>query len=217
MAKRHTVPSLYYGNVPESQMLALNLVGHSLDNLEYFSANFSAALKLFDFCKKQRASRLKPPQHYRSWQFVAARDGAISMHNFSDAIAALKEAASACQYIADRLDVTSIKALQDKFNRTFPNSKRVRHSVGHAGEKTKGLDQHKKHGFKGSYNRGGLKIAAAHGAIVIDHLHGRTFSNSWHGQIETYRISKKTLSQLQALKYEIYDLFDEMNLRFPGT
>lgn len=216
--KKRTAPVLFYGNVPEVQLEALQFVGHALDNLEYFANSFEAALKLFDYSAGQiKAAPKHRRELMRGWQFVAARDGVVTIYNFREAIKSVKQSLHECPHIKSRLSFQKIEDAEKRFNSYFPNAKRLRHSVGHAGEKASNSHQHRKHGYTGKIQLYPGKTVRVKKFIAIDILNKRKYSNTWDGRLESYRISSQTLRRLISIRDEIWDVFEEMNLKFCGS
>jgi hypothetical protein len=213
MAKeQRTAPILFSGNVPDAQQKALQLVGHALDNLDYYFRCLEADLQLFDKCAAEL--RRKPArQRWRDWQFVAARDGAINIYNFYESMRSLGASLHECPHVKSRLNYNAIKLAQKNFKEEFPNVEQIRHAVGHAAEKTQGSQKHAAHGYTGRY-MGRTKVR---NFVMIDGLQGRKYSNTWRGRIESYRLSKSTLKRIMAARDTIFDAFDEMNAIFNGN
>jgi hypothetical protein len=213
MPKKRTAPVLYYGNVPEAQLNALQLVGLALNNLAYFAECFEADLSLFDSCAKQIKTEPKRKEQLRNWQFVAARDGVVSIYNFSEALSSVAQSLHECPHIKSRLKYSMIEAAKARFKSHFPNAKRLRHSVGHAGEKASNSHEHAKHGYTGKFKISTGRPVRVRNFIAIDVLNGRKYSNTWDHRVESYRIGPTTLARLKAVRDGIWDAFDEMNSR----
>lgn len=207
-----TAPVLFDGNVPGAQREALNLVGHALDNLAYFVECFESALLLFDKCEQAKKIGSKSTRgNWRNWQFVAARDGAISIYNFSEAISSVKLSLHECPYLKFRLNNSRITAAQRQFKCDFPYAVTLRHSVSHAGEKAANSSQHAKHGYTGRFRILPGTVVSVKQYVAIDVLNGRHYSNTWNKRVVSYRISAANLTRLIAVRDQIWDAFDEMN------
>lgn len=215
MRKKRHAPILYYGCVPEPQQHALQLVGHALDNLEYYTNGFMSALKLFDYCvnhtKKQKDKRNR--NTYRSWQFIAARDGALAIYHFACALNALSQSLNECKVLGTRMPAGALRHCKKKLNAKFPNLVRMRHAVGHAGEKASTTRQHEQHGFTGTYIRDGLKLKNVHNYVITDHLFRRTYCNTWGGKIESYKLNSNSLTSLIMVRDAVFDAVEAANLR----
>ncbi len=218
MLKQREAPVLYYGNVPESQHHAHQLVGHALDNLNHYVDCFESALELHDHGQaKHLATKGKRWRIFRHWQFIAARDGALSIYHFHWTLQGLVSAVSDCKYLSDRLDLTAIRTARKQFESWFPNAIQLRHAVGHSAERTKNRRDHIEHGFTGICKIPGLNRGRVRDYVITDHLYRRTFCNTWKGKIECYKINGQNMERLALTRNAIFDVFDEMNRKFRGS
>ncbi len=219
MLKKREAPALYYGNVPESQHHAHDVVGGALDNLNHCLDCFESALKLHDhgLTKLRSAKGITRKHLYRHWQFIAARDGAVSIFNFKWALEGLGDSVNQCDYLKERLDLAAIRAAKRLFDKHFPNATQVRHAVAHATEKSKNPREHLEHGYTGVCKIPGLNLGKVRNFVITDHLYRRSFCNTWKGKIECYKLSKGSLKNLSLVRDAVYDAFDAMNNKFAGT
>jgi hypothetical protein len=210
--RNRPIPELHFRNVPEKQHHALLLIGHNLDMLEYHLNSFEAALKLFEYSARQirtqeRRSRVLP---FRRWQFMAARDGAMSIYHFAWAFQGLADSLRECDYVLTRLDPQVLKNCRRQISKGFPNFERVRHAVGHASEKARNPNKHLLHGFSGSYRKNGLDLRRVKNYVITDHLYRRTYANTWDGKIESYKLNSVSLKNLSAIRNIIFDALDDV-------
>jgi hypothetical protein len=207
-AKRRKAPILW-DNLPEAQRQGLRLLGHALDNLEYYANCFEAALKLYDYCAESTRGVMRPraANSYREWQFIAARDGALSIDHFFEAMSALGQSLRECRTYHDAIDQSVLREAKKKFLHEFKDYLRVRHSVTHAAEKTANSQKHSVHGYTGVWSTGRSKHRVK-GFVVIDSLVRRKYSNTWNGRIVSYRLSKRTFGKLCTVRDMIFDAVD---------
>lgn len=218
MLKKRSAPALYYGSLPASQDHAHQLVGHALDIMNHYVDCFESALELHDYGQeKYLTTKGRKSQIFRHWQFIAARDGALSVYHFYWALSGLVTALNQCAYLSDRLDLKQIREVRKQFDAWFPNAKEVRDAVGHAADKTKDSQEHKRHGFTGVCKIPGLNAGRVTNYVITDHLYRRSFCNTWKGKIECYKINGQNMERLALTRNAIFDLFDEMNRKFRGS
>jgi hypothetical protein len=215
MLKKRTAPQLYYGDLPESQDHAHQLVGHALDIMNHYVDCFESALELHDHGQwKFLTTKKKNARIFRHWQFIAARDGALSVYHFHWALQGLVSALNDCSYLAERLDLKTFRAARRRFEGWFPNAIQLRHAVGHSAEKTKNRREHLEHGFTGICKIPGLNLGRVRNYVITDHLYRRTFCNTWKGKIECYKINGENLERLALTRNAVFDAFDDMNRDF---
>jgi hypothetical protein len=218
MIRKREAPSLYSGNVPESQDHAHQLVGHALDNLNHYLQDFASALELFDHAYElMKTAEQEDWDVFRHWQFVAARDGALSIYHFQWSLQGMFNSLAQCPYLASRLDEVALRQAKKQFDKWFANAVAMRNSVGHAGDKTKHAQEHLQHAFTGICDIPGLRLGLVTNYTITDHLCGRMYCNTWNKKIECYRIDHDNLQKMTLTRDTIFDIFDAMNAKFKGS
>jgi len=172
---------------------------HELTNLESYSKDFAFALQLFDYCQAECNKIYTNPNHpsepkvfdshkFTSWQFIAARDGAMSIYHFGktyeDIRKTIKENLNMFSYIDDR----KLKESGKLFRELFPNFEAVRHAVAHAGD----LDDER--------HAASIPERFVQKLIIKNKLYRREFSNTFEGEIQSYSISKESLNGLNRVE-----------------
>lgn len=203
------VPLVDVSSLPESQQSAARAVDYALAGLDYYALNFKAALDLFDSCKLHlRKHTTKESKKWRDWQFIAARDGALSIYHFGWSMTAIDESLALCPNLRKHIAISERRKFRKLFNCHFPNNmKPVRDSIGHAAAKARNPRDYFNHAFTGRYKFGKVWHQVSN-FVVVDDLTGRKFSNSWQGKIVSYRINNASYKKLVTIKDGIYAEFD---------
>ncbi len=100
----------------------------NLSDMSRYAEALVAAVALFHYCAARPDSQNKL---FIAWQFLAARDGAMSLRNFSTALAASRGLLGRVPTWAPSIDVAGLKAAHKEFNAAFPFAHKMRHSVAH--------------------------------------------------------------------------------------
>ena len=97
---------------------------------------FAADLRLFQFASTEVAAlstiidysctRDDARQMFGRWAVIAARDGAMTIYNFSASIAACRSAVSQCQTLLRFVDFSTLRWVESRFEYYFPYFKLAR-------------------------------------------------------------------------------------------
>jgi len=151
-----------------------------IDELEAYVNDFASALTLFDHCQaelKLKHSTLSP---YFKWQFIAARDGAISIYHFGKTYEKLRAIIKGNPAMFSRVDEANLKESGKLLRALFPKFEAVRHAVAHAGD----LDEVQ----NAASIPGRVKTL-----IMRNVLSGNEFQNTFDVEIQSYSISQESL------------------------
>jgi hypothetical protein len=148
-------PSFSTGKLPKEERSAVFVLESALGSMHHFCSAFSDALNLFRFCKKnfvrQEASgNLLTAEALGKWQFVAARDGAMSIFHFGEALAGARTTLQQCPSIEREVDKTRTRNAGRYLEKYFPTRLAMRNSVGHAAQISHTQEAWAKHSFSGS-------------------------------------------------------------------
>lgn len=140
--------------VPESPFIGPNhargpefecqlVVGINVRRLGAFVSEFEAAVALFDHAQKLWNGRdANPP--FR-WMRIAARDGALSLYHYLQALLAVKKFASLSPEWREVLNLKPLRQCEREFKTRFPRIEAVRHSISHSAELTRSPDKWREH------------------------------------------------------------------------
>lgn len=205
---KREIPETWSLDLPSSDEMRHELLVNAFDMMNHLLDSFFAALTLFDFALERIKVGDKEQNVYRHWQFIAARDGAITIYNFQSALGSVTQTLNKSQYFAAKFDRAALRSVRKKFEAWFPDAADVRHSVGHASDKFENEKEHVKNGYSGVLDIPGLDLEAVTNFILTDHLHDRTLYNTLDTKIVQYTIDQSAFEHLKEVRDEVFDLFD---------
>ena len=192
---------------------AWHIEGH-LSQLSRYSEDFFHAVALFDLAgaNAQRVMSAQPASRvlfdrFIQWQFIAARDGAMTIFHFAKSLDALKAAVSDCPPVGGHIDHDAFRAARRAFREGFRDFEPVRHAVAHSGELSKNSKSRAKNAFSGSHSGPGIEIKNSTGVMISNQLAGRTFTNTYEGKIVSYDLSWENWATLDGIVASILGLF----------
>ena len=189
------LPALARPDAPQLLQIA-GLDAMQLESFKFIQANLAAmarqfgfltaAISLFEFC-----ATIKTEDRMSSdWQFVAARDGAMSIRNFAYAIANVRRAIGQIPNWVTLVDVSLLKQAHVDFEAAFPFSHKLRHSVAHPEFYA---DPKKDMAVTDAVNIGGIFVTEKGGNITINQgLFNNTFASTFEGDVVQYELSFET-------------------------
>lgn len=206
----------FYGapkDIPSEEREAASLIASNLADLEIFISNFQGAVRLFDFCE-MHLSRLPndaPPnvrQDLTAWQFIACRDGAMSIFHLACTLEACLDLRGARTW-RERLDAPNLRIARRLFGARFPHYRNIRHAVAHAGEMFSTTESIKRHAIQGRHEFSGMRVIALGGAriIVRNSLMFRQYSTTFLGKLLSYEMSGRSLDHLIDITARVYEAF----------
>jgi len=211
---RSHVPTINY-DIPEAELDAVREIGHWLWMLDNFVTDFYAALELFDYTETHYKTGFEnvpanPPPSLgvvfnvpMKWQFIAARDGAMTIFHFQKTMEAIRGSSTFAPSLYKQLDTEKLKLAKKLFDSYFPRATKMRNIVGHAAENT-----------MQPLERDGSKLQ---GVTVLHSLAGRRYITDYDGETFTYELSEANLRKLNTVKLRIFEGFDLVNVHIPKT
>ncbi len=117
---------LHHG-LPEGQREIGGSLSDNYTSLGLHAEEIVAAVLLFEMT---RADSLRGDLS-RAWRFMAARDCAMAIRNFGKALSALRASLALVPEWAGKVDKGTLKEVSKKFDKNWPDSDKMRHSIAH--------------------------------------------------------------------------------------
>src|SRR5882672_1740711 len=166
--------------LPEAERHSAKDLLDALNTLDRYAKQFGTDLALFDFS----ASNDK-----QGWDFIAARDGAITVYNFRKMLDRVTSLLHLCPTLQAKTSREKLRLLKNKFDHRIP-AMSVRSGVAHAAE------------FAGALKSHALLINKAF-VYLSNNLQGRKYIATVNKRVVTYDISSATLDLLNAITQEL--------------
>ncbi|MEH2569628.1 hypothetical protein [Bradyrhizobium sp. AZCC 2289] len=206
-------PDLGANTLPLSERRVGNEIQQSLHALSSYASDFGAALRLFDesFNEYARATITNTTNDGLARMYIAARDGAVTIWNFAKTLEGIsRRVFKDCPTLARHVDRTQLRSANKLLRQLFPDYAPIRHSVAHAEELRENAAEHKVDGIVGEVfpTLESHPLGALHTEILVrNSLQGRTFRNTFEGQLRAYEISSDSLGGLNKIKEATYAAF----------
>jgi len=197
-------PPQIEGSAFEADKDALHGLSQNLSQICSQVNGFAAALALFVYCGKQieffqGAVNGDTTHLFGHWRFIAARDGALRLSDFNDAL----EGANGYLKAAFGDEVQKVKpSPDDLLKQYFPNFAGVRNSAAHTSLKTKNSKQIEAHSTT-EYKLGGIN-ARAKSILVGEGLHNQTYYGLWKKEPVSYDLTQQSLKRLEEIKNALF-------------
>jgi hypothetical protein len=198
--------------LPEAERSVARIIEANLMRMNDYVKNFHAAIDLFESCAQQIKSCIDAKKYdtldkWTSWQFIAARDGAMTIYHFGKAMSGTKSSLRLSPTLKSSVNSAKLKSAGRLFTDYFPEQESVRNAVAHSGELANTTESLTTNAFDGSYKSDFLDIANASDFMIQDSLQGRLFTTSYRGKIITYEIGYLNLIRLNGVKEDFYSAF----------
>jgi hypothetical protein len=199
---------------PEEQWTAWRLSTFGLRGLLVYCRGFQVALSLFDF-SDARIEAMKGLDQVelslplREWQFLAGRDGAITIFHFGKAMGQIRKVIfESCPVLASRLDRKAFKSVVGSFDKAFPKWEAIRHAVAHHAELRIDPLITEEHYVRGPLSVPGLPpVGAGVRQSFSNTLVGRRFIHTFDKYLCEYELSQDTLNSLHDIRIRYYQIF----------
>jgi hypothetical protein len=145
----------------------------------------------------------------REWQFLAGRDGAITIFHFGKAMGQIRNVIfESCPVLASRLDRKTFKSVVGSFDKAFPRWVAVRNAVAHHAELRIDPLVAEEHYVSGPLSVPGL-LPVGHGVrqSFSNTLVGRRFIHTFEKGLCEYELSQDTLNSLHNIRARYYEIF----------
>jgi hypothetical protein len=214
-------PLIEVSGLSEQERESADTIERQLAAIALYVDEFEAAVQLFDRCvaetpppppspailtleeartRTEQLRLLKGLLHRLSrWKLIAARDGAVTLHNFLLAVRIIKARLDDAPVLKARLGASFDTMLQDFLRANFQAAKAVRDSVGHMSEILKSPKNALRSGRRSSF--GSLPA----GNFWMGNLEGRTFTTSTFDGVEaSYEITDSTLEKYRNFATQLF-------------
>jgi len=210
-------PRFNKGGLPSQEAEGAGLIETNLMSLESYVRDLQSALYLFDFTAiNQNAARqvMQGNAHAANfleqsngWQFLAARDGAMTIYHFATTLSGINETVAELSEFKTLMNREKMKSANKMLSEKFPNFGEVRHAVAHVADKVKNPRKFKTHSFSGSIDSRAIKAENVSGLTISNMLVDRQFTNTWNGKLLTYELSQTTIDHLNCVRKEVWEAF----------
>jgi hypothetical protein len=196
-------PRIDDSTFPERERQQVDSILLLLGGLSSLIEQFRADLELFDYAEQnlfawlgrdERIGRENAPER-RAWLFIASRDAAMTIWEFSEALKFIRRALEICTRLRTPAKDHALKAAIDRFGAAFPFAKDVRHATAHPVEQIATPEERKKNTLRGA------------GVLIQGGLVGRKFTHSKNGREVSFEISSATILTLETVKNAVFDVF----------
>jgi hypothetical protein len=188
-------------NVPEIERAGAIHLDGICGLLDSYVNNFRAALLLFNGTfnpKYENDTKL-----FVAWKFLAARDGVITIYNFSECLLAIKESARKLPTINSKVDWSMMRKATREFRAKFPSFDALRHGVAHAAELASTQKSFNENAITTAYEGQGFKKGAGGTLFVTNHLTNNVYSTVHQGFMRSYPVTVETLSAIESIRDQI--------------
>lgn len=178
---------------PETEREHVRHIEGQLFGITRFVRDFEAAVSLFNF------SSMFPHEITGNWQFVAARDGAMSIYHFAKTIEGVRAAFGDCPTYRSAVDHRKLRAATKDIEVSFPGFEKLRHALAHNAELRRSHEHAAQNATKGPFDNFGIKIEGEGSVTIGNGLNGNKFFTSIDGIMASYEISRDSLASLQRI------------------
>jgi hypothetical protein len=174
-------PFFNVAGMPEQERVSTWHLWDLLDDLNAFSADFEAGVRLLEHCRSLHFTALENDStderlKFR-WLFIPARDAALSLYHFGWVLTtSIPQALGRCPTVRGKLDPDAVKAIRREFQDRFPDYHSLRHAIGHAAELTQSRDSINKNAAKGGSNGSGFMRCNMRDNRLIYTINGKEVS-----------------------------------------
>ncbi len=219
-------PQIARDPIPSGEQEALPHVVDLLASLGRYERQFQLALMLFDLSQHENAALVGQVEvgqlsfadldsltnTLSGWQRMAARDGALAIYHFGQALAAVSAGLRGCPTLNAVVDHTRIRLARRSFAATFPEYDAIRHVVGHAADFSATPMERRIHSITGpwklSFGRVTIEVKDRGGYHQFsDNLYDRTYCVTYKGRAHNNDISDETLNALSRARERVYSAF----------
>lgn len=204
-------PQIHAFGLPEGERDAASSISQNLYQLKRKVHDFQAALTLFDHATSQipaaKASRDRNMMSLlHTWELIAARSCAISIHVFHRLEQAIDKLLTDCPSLHAHIDYKARKKAAKIFADSFPNFADVRDAAAHGSEAIDSPEKRAKHAVS-SIDIPGFMEGTGEGTIVSEALNGRDYHNTFRRKLVSLSISEATLRNLESVLVLRFQMF----------
>lgn len=184
---------------------------------------FRQALTLFDHCRtgSPLSAEIKPPPKYsnfvapwftlQGWELMCARDGALAIYHFGQALDAIPKWLRNCPTLYDRVDHATLRLARRLFKAAFPSHDAIRHVVGHAVDFSATIKERERHSITRPWRRAfdnlTIQMVGPRPMYSAGDLIDRVYKVTYDGDVHYYEIKGESLERLSAIRERTYEAF----------
>jgi hypothetical protein len=191
------------GQLPAEEQEVGWSISLNLNSLSKESKNIAAAVALFLMCRERGADDL-----FGDWMQIAARDCALSIHNFGTALAKVRSLIGKAKSWHPLINTEALKSAEMAFNEKFPFAHKMRHSVAHPEMYN---DPTKKLGLNGDLDDLGIKAEGGENLVIKSLISNSTFAATIDGILVRFDLTSETLDVVISIVNKTFDAFSQPN------
>ena len=143
---------------------------------------------------------------------MAARDGALAIYHFGQALAAISPWLHKCPTVSARLDHPAVRLARKAFRAALPSYDAIRHAVSHASDFNATIERRDEHSimppWKHSWGNTTHEVLGTKPVRWTEHLIGRAYCVSYARGVHHYEVTDHTLAVLSKVRERLYAAFD---------
>lgn len=219
-------PQIARDRIPADEQEVLLHISDLLGSLARYECQFQLALLLFDLSHAENSNLVSQVESGQlsfetldlttntlsGWQMMAARDGALAIYHFGQALIAIGANLSNSPTLGSLVNHVPFRLARKSFKATFPSYDAIRHAVGHVADFAATQKKRKIHSIKGpwkfSFGRVSIEVKDEDGFHrFADNLYDRTYCVTYKGEVHKYEITGQTLGRLSKIRLDVYSAF----------
>jgi hypothetical protein len=205
-------------------------ISRNLYSLIAHAQDFGAAVQLFDFAmasyleiqnqipsykpgttelRHALRQKLRPSMNiYERWQFIAGRDGAITIYNLGRAMEGIRASLKSCPSYNALINQDALTESTQILRRRFPRFEGVRHTVGHAAEFSQSPEARAKHASTEAMDgTRGMTKPEGTSVYIGRSFNGREFFATFDGKIVSYELSLESFEHAKRAVLKMIEAF----------
>jgi hypothetical protein len=215
-------PMIDGDHIPNDEREAVRHLYGILFLLGWYEQQFRHALALFDGCVQGRSPPPETPNllpkypiieaewnTLNAWETMAARDGAMSIYHFGQALIAIAPWLRNCPTPRACVDHAVIRLARKSFFAALPSYNAIRHAVGHAADFNATIELLEEHSVQAPWGHAGFHIEGKRAVRLTEQLIGRTYYVSYAGDVHHFEMADNTLAVLLKVRERVYAAFDQ--------
>ncbi len=218
-------PMIDGDHIPDAEREAVRHLWSLLFLLGWYEQQYRHALALFDGCVQGRSPLPASPNDLpkypiiedewhtlNAWQTIAARDGALSIYHFGQALAAIPPWLRNCPTVRGLVSHDAIRLARKSFVAALPSYDAIRHAVGHAADLNSTIEKRDTHSimppWRRSWGNTTYEVIGSKPVRWTEKLIERAYCVSFDGTVHHYEITDKTLDALIKVRERVYAAFE---------
>jgi hypothetical protein len=211
-ANRYRRPHIVCFDTCPDENERFRFISDQLSEMETQVRNVAASLTLFDNCAQFEGAQKEPEVRalVSQWRFVAARDSAMCMYHFANAMNSVRAWLEKSTTLGPITDTEALGAAAKSFYAAFPDYAKVRHAVAHAEDLRKNPAKLAENSYTGPIDIDGL--VSSNGVnvsqfVIANTLIDRRYMATIEGKIvghDVTRASYDVVAQIQDTFFKVF-------------